>query len=215
MNKIELLSRIQDIEAEVLYLSNALFTLKAIDITKQSDNFESLSTNVALRSERIACQLRNIVFATGVLKKSAYMKQVQKVHNIHLEYLNDILTLQLPGLLPKRPIHSNTAFLNDPIYFAFQEYLQTQPLPVFQECVICFTQVYNQTLDLHRIRDYDNLEFKQLLDTIAAFVLHDDSGIYCDVYHTTQLGNEDCTLIHIIDKQIFPGWIKTHMNTQI
>lgn len=215
MNKYNLYSRIQDAETEISYLSNALFTLKAIDIAKQPDNFESLSTNAALRAERIACQLRNMVFSAGLTSKQEYMEPVQSVHNIHLEYKDDVLRLQVPGLLPKRPVHSNTAFLNDPIHFAFQDYVQKQPLPVFQECVICFTQVYDQSLSLQRIRDYDNLEFKQLLDTLAAFVLHDDSGIYCDIHHTTRLGKDDCTLIHIMDKQTFPQWLTTYKEAQI
>lgn len=215
MNKFSLYARIQDIEAEVSYLRNSLFTLKAIDVAKQPDNFESLSTNAALRSERITCQLRSMVFATGVISKPDYMESLQEIHNIELEYKDAIFMIKLPGLLPKRPTHSNTAFLNDPIHFALQTYVQEQPLPIFQNCVISFTQMYDQALDLQRIRDYDNLEFKQILDTIAAFVLHDDGGIHCDVYHTTRLGEQDCTLIHIMDKQTFPNWLKTYMGDQI
>ena len=215
MTKVELYVRIHDVEAEVSRLSNSLFTLKSTDIAEQPDNYQSLSTNTALRSERIACKLRSLVFAVAVESKSDYMEQVQEAHNIYLNYDNEILELHLPGLLPKRQVHSNTAFLNDPIHFAFQTYLSTNTLPVFQNCVICFTQVYDQSLDLTRVRDYDNMEFKQLIDTIGAFVLHDDSGIYCDTHYSTRLGNQDCTLIHIMEKQRFPDWLKATEEAQI
>jgi len=215
MNKTNLYSRIQTIEVEVSRLINSLYTLKVTDISKQPDNFQSLSTNIALRSERITCQLRSLVFAAGTIPKPKYMVQTQEEHDIYLAYENGILAIQLPGLLPKRLAHSNTAFLDDPIYYAFQSYLQEGPLPIFRDCVICFTQVYDRSLELHRIRDYDNIEFKQLLDTIGAFVLHDDSGTYCDTHYTTKLGDQDYILIHIMGKQVFPDWIKTSMDTEI
>jgi len=215
MNKTNLYTRIQTIENEISLLLNSLSTLKITDVSKQPDNFQSLSTNIALRSERIACQLRGLVFATGAIPKPKYMVQAQEEHDIHLAYESGILAITLPGLLPKRLVHSNTAFLNDPVYYAFQSYLQEEPLPVFRDCVICFTQVYDRSLELHRIRDYDNIEFKQLLDTIAAFVLHDDSGTYCDTHYTTTLGDQDYTLIHIMEKQVFTDWLKTSMNTEI
>ena len=76
-------------------------------------------------------------------------------------------------------------------------------------CVVCFSQIYDQNLSLHRIRDYDNLEFKQILDTIAAYVLVDDTGLLCDSYHTTELGTHDHTIVSIMDCEAFPGWIKS------
>lgn len=75
--------------------------------------------------------------------------------------------------------------------------------------MICFSQVYDKELSLQRIRDYDNLEFKQILDTIAAYVLLDDTGLFCDSYHTTELGNRDHTVVYIMEKAGFPEWVKS------
>ena len=125
-----------------------------------------------------------------------------------MKYEHEILKLRLPGLLPKRQVHSSTAFLNDSIHYAFQTYLSANALPIFKNCVICFTQIYDQSLGLTRVRDYDNIEFKQLIDTIGAFVLHDDSGTCCDTHYSTRLGNQDYTLVHIMEKQRFPDWLK-------
>ena len=63
-----------------------------------------------------------------------------------------------------------------------------------------------------RIRDYDNLELKQLLDVIASFLMEDDSGLLCDAYNTTELGNSDCTRISVMDKERFSDWIKEREN---
>ena len=58
------------------------------------------------------------------------------------------------------------------------------------------------------------MEFKQILDIISPFVLKDDSGLYCDSYHTTELGNEDYTSVNIMEKSVFPAWLRS-MNEQI
>ena len=64
-----------------------------------------------------------------------------------------------------------------------------------------------------RVRDYDNLELKQLLDVIAAFLLEDDNGLLCDAYNTTELGEADCTHIFIMDSDQFPRWLESHQNS--
>lgn len=48
---------------------------------------------------------------------------------------------------------------------------------------------------------------KQFLDVAASFVLTDDSGLLCDAYHTTELGEADCTRISIMDSHHFPDWL--------
>lgn len=49
------------------------------------------------------------------------------------------------------------------------------------------------------IRDYDNLEEKQLLDVLSTFVMADDTGLLCDAYNTAALGEKDCTRISVME----------------
>ena len=62
--------------------------------------------------------------------------------------------------------------------------------------------------------DYDNIELKQALDTISIFTMVDDSGSYCDAYHTTELSDKDCTRITIMDKDKFPEWLAARKNNR-
>lgn len=201
--------RLQNIEAEISKLNNILFALKATDIQKYGTNYESLSTDAALRAERIACQLRNLVFITEQSGKDDYLKLAADAQRITISSEDGILSITLPGLLPKRRIRTNTAFLHEPLNFVLQEYLKNHNLSLYQDCVVCFSQVYDKSLSLQRIRDYDNLEFKQILDTIAAYVLLDDTGLFCDSYHTTELGERDYTVVYIMEKSAFPVWVKS------
>ena len=80
----------------------------------------------------------------------------------------------------------------------------------FQNCVICFSHIYDRALPERRIRDYDNIEMKNLLDIITAYLLEDDSGQLCDAYHTTKLGDSDCTIVSIMARERFPRWLEEH-----
>lgn len=186
--------------------------MKVTDIQKYPVNYEELSTDAALRAERLACQLRNIIFATDILPKPEYMDRAAKVQGIQFDTDGSILTIRLPGLLPKRKVRTNIGYINDPLYYSLKSYLAENPVPVFVNCVVCFIQVYDRKLPLRRIRDYDNMEFKQILDTISPFVLKDDSGLYCDSYHTTELGDTDHTVIYVMGKSRFPQWLKGRKN---
>lgn len=64
-----------------------------------------------------------------------------------------------------------------------------------------------------QIRDYDNLEEKQLLDVLSTFVMADDTGLLCDAYNTAALGEKDCTRISVMEKKRFPAWLAEHENT--
>ena len=86
-------------------------------------------------------------------------------------------------------------------------------LPHFKECVVSFNHVFDRSLSTKRIRDYDNLECKQLLDTVSGFLLLDDGGLFCDVYHTTSLGQSDYTILTIMEKDAFPNWLSGQKNT--
>ena len=58
----------------------------------------------------------------------------------------------------------------------------------------------------------NNLEFKQILDVISTYVLIDDSGQFCDLHHMTELGEEDHTVIHVMEQSAFPNWLSDHGN---
>lgn len=165
MNTKTVFDRLQSIDDEVQKLHNTIFALKTTDIQAYADKYEELSISAALRSERIACQLRNLVYTTTDTGKKDYLKQAAAVQGIKISFSNSVLSITMPGLLPKRKLRTNTAFLHEPLNLALQTYVTEHSIPLYKRCVVCFSQIYDQSLSLQRIRDYDNLEFKQILDT--------------------------------------------------
>lgn len=132
MNTTIIFQRLQGVEDEINKLNNILFALKTTDIQRYGANYEELSTDAALRAERIACQLRNLVYITDFTGKSTYMKLAANAQDIHISLEDEILSIRLPGLLPKRKVRTNTAFLHEPLNYALQEYLKSHSLSLLQ-----------------------------------------------------------------------------------
>lgn len=212
MDKTTIFHLILKIENEVAKLNNTLFALKTTDMEKYRENYEELSANAALKAERIACQLRKLVQTTDFSRKSDYMQKAVDAMGIAVSYEDGIFSVTLPGLFPQRRLRANASFLREPLHYALKEFLKTHKAERYSECSICFCLVYDRSLPLRRIKDYDNLELKLILDVISTYVLLDDSGFYCDAHYTTELGDCDQTLIYIMEQGRFPKWLEAHKN---
>lgn len=167
--------RIGSILDDISRLSNALYALDTTDIQRYPDNYETLSIDAALRAERIACRLRHLIYSSTTIRKGDYLKSAGATHGITVNCEDRVLEVTLPCLLPKRKQRQSDEFLLDPLYFVLDQYAREHPLPYYRDCVVCFAQVYDRALPDRRIRDYDNLSEKQLLDLLSSFVMADDT----------------------------------------
>lgn len=208
MNRHTLSSRLLQIQEEIPKLSGTLCAMKITDTDVYGKNYQKLSLDAALRAERIACSLRNLIFAANLVEKPYLMEKTAEIQGIAIEHGSDYVEITLPGLMPKRTKRVNTTYLTDPLHYHLEAYTKEHTLPHFKECVVCFSHIFNRTLSSRRIRDYDNLECKQILDTAASFLMTDDSGLFCDAYHTTEFGDRDCTILTIMETEAFPKWLK-------
>ena len=213
MTKKDISKRISDVLDDISRLSNALYALDTTDIQRYPDNYEVLSTDAALRAESIVCRLRHLVYAGANIKKADYLHSAAAVMGIQIEYENGVVEITLPSLLPKRRQRQNSEFLLDPLYYALDKHMKTHAMPKYRHCVVCFSQIYNRDFPKRRIRDFDNLELKQILDVIAAFIMVDDTGILCDAYITTGFGDSDYTRVSVMDKNRFMEWLENRKNS--
>ena len=94
--------RIGSILDDISRLSNALYAMDTTDIQRYPDNYETLSTDAALRAERIACRLRHLIYSSTTIRKGDYLKSASVMHGITITYENEVLAVTLPSLLPKR-----------------------------------------------------------------------------------------------------------------
>ena len=188
-------------------LTNTLYAMGIADIQRYPDNYEVLSTDAALRAEKVACDLRHLIFSTTGVKKADYLGSACEVQGIEVVYENDVLELTLPALLPKRRSRKSVEFVLDPLHYYLSQYAEQHSLPKYCECVVCFSHIYSQERSSRYVHDYDNLELKQILDVLASYIMVDDTGLLCDAYNTTEFGEKDCTRIFVMPKTKFPAWL--------
>ena len=96
MNRAIISQRITSILAEIERLNNALYAMNTTDIQRYPDNYEVLSTDAALRAERITCRLRHLIYATTSIKKEEYLRSAETMQGIEISENGGILdTLSL------------------------------------------------------------------------------------------------------------------------
>lgn len=205
MNKNTLGNRIHQIYDDLARLGNEVCAMEYTDVLRFPENFAEMTMEAALHSERLTCTLRNIVYTAVNAKKAEYLARAASAQGIRISHKRHQVSIILPSLLPKRRGGHSSEFLVDPLFFALSEYTMAHRTAKLSHATLCFVHVYGPD---SRVRDYDNVECKQVQDVVAMFTLEDDSGKHCDVYHTTRTGPEDQTQIHVMPSGSFPLWLE-------
>ena len=213
MNEQQFHSRMHGIQDDIHRLENAAFALEASNYRDYPENFLELSLDTAVRAEKLACKLRHLIGDYGMVQKAPVMERVAEAQGIMVAREGDTLVITIPRLLPKYRKPRGSEFINQPLHYALAKYCEANPIEKYRECAVCFVHVYDKNLSLGRIRDYDNLELRHILNTVSTFLMTDDSGALCDVFNTTELGETDCTRVYIMPQKQLPGFIAKLKNS--
>lgn len=205
MNKTSLAERVSRARQELDRLGGDLTALERSDPIRYPENFGEMAVEAATRAERVTCSLRQLVYSGLGAKKAEYLSNAASAQGVEISRNSDCLTVSVPALLPHRK-KGSSEFLVDPVFFALSEYAMASRFPRLAHAVVCFVHVYEEE---GCVRDYDNIESKQLLDVVAMFALQDDNGQFCDVYHTTARGPKARTEVYIMPPEAFPGWLES------
>ena len=206
MEREIVLQRIADINNSISQIQRMLKTIE-INFMAFPETYEMLTSEAAMNIERITCKFRHLIYSTTNITKPALMQKVSEAHGIKINYTNEIFSVTLPSLLPKKHKSMNSEFITDPLYYALEKYCGITKVERFRECVVCFAHIYSEDTPTRRIKDCDNIEVKPILDAVSTFVMVDDSGKFCNVYHMTEYGKKDCIEVNVMPKNRFPEWL--------
>lgn len=198
--------RISSILHDIQRLSNTLHTIGGLDGSPFPSEYEALSVEAARRAEWIALRLRHLVYTLPHTRKWDYLPKAADTMGIKIEQREGMYEITLPGLMPKRKSSRGIEYLIDPLTAALEQHMKEHSVMRFPHYTVCFVMAYDRTLSERRIRDYDNLELKAVLDAAAAYLMESDSGLLCDAFHSTELGEVDCTQLFIMDSRQYPQW---------
>ena len=202
----EFRKRMDRAEEEAVQLLSSLYLMAGSG--KDPEAYGKFSLESSLRAEKLACSLRHLVYDTTEVKKREYLPLAGDAQGIEIRMQGGMFQIRIPRLLPKRRNRKSVEYLLDPLQGCLESYAEKNGCPKYRECVICIIHTYSRENPVSRICDYDNLEWKQVLDVLASFLLVDDSGLLCDIYHTTERGAQDETRIILMEKTMFPDWLK-------
>lgn len=197
---------LSDILEDIERLGNTVEAMEMAAVQNAPKNYEALSMDAAMRGERLAVRLRDLVCSTTTEKRSQYLAKCADAQGIVPEYQDGVFKVTLPRQLSKRR-WKNAEFLVAPLMAAMTNFAKTTALPRFEKAAVCFVHVADLSLPVKMIRDHDNIESKQLLDVLGVFLLTDDNGLLCETHHRTERDNGSRTEVYVMSAEAFPEWI--------
>ena len=207
MNPDTLLTRIRLELRCLIDIDKNLHELEYLLPSSDPIQFFEVAKNTALLSERSTAQLRNFLFTLCGGMPQDYYLQAAGMQGIRVDVTDGILSVRLPALLPKKTRTEGFKFLQPALHTALQHYFNQQGFPHFHECAVCIEHIYDSCLPIKAVRDYDNLEMKEVLDIIALYCMTDDTGALCDQFQTTRFSDSSCTIISVMQKEKFSAWL--------
>lgn len=210
LNKETLNKSINTIVNDLEIIRNGLLGLKLTENQKYGANYEKLSINTALLSERVTCNIRKLIYTTSNLTPNKYLEKAVDELDIKIICNENIYEIELPTLLLKKGKEHSSDFIASPLARCLDHFVIENEINLSEDLIVCFNQVYDENSPLRRVRDYDNIDLKRMLDIISIYFLSDDSGYYIDMFNTTSFGEKDITKISIMDRRYFENWLKNN-----
>lgn len=179
--------------------------------TKNAAEFErSLLQGIYLleKSTLNVRELANTCFSAS--NPTLYNQMVKNlgtgIFGIALKQTGNVIRLTLPCLLPHYK-ENNKNIITEPLNRYLRQYRKDiQELPRFDSVVMVVINHVNAKRADFVIRDNDNYEYKQLVNTLAFWFLSDDNFKNCTMMNGTKLADKDMTEVFIVPKDEFGSW---------
>lgn len=197
MNSVVFHRRLNRLKDDVVRFQNAICAYETTDAARYPENFEKLGLDLAMRVEAIACSTRNIASIFSADSRKRLLRTVSEAQGIAVCQNQYGYEIRIPYLMTKRSSRKNAVFLLEPLSFALEEFAAKHPIRRLEHALVWYIYEYAEGTPARHIRDYDNIEAKEVLDVINAFFLLDDGGAFCELHYSTRRGKRDCTRVII------------------
>ena len=201
--------QIKNIRKRLFELENLLKKFEGKSAS-DADVYSEMVNDLVMESENLASDSRALALNSYTASQNFMMRQIADTQGITVENRDGIIEIKLPFLLPKKK-HRDTRFLCEPLFFTLYSAALENDFKIKERAVVCFVHVYECARKNVSPRDYDNVEAKKILDTVALFCLTDDGAEYCDIYHTMEYGIENKTKILVMPERRFLVWKSDHI----
>lgn len=201
MNDVLFYQQLNRLKYDMLRLQNSLTVYEIADSSKYPENFDQLGLDIAMQSEAIACSTRTIVSNFMTNGRPQLIREVAKAQGIRVEENKLGYEIIMPYLMTKRSGKHSVMFILEPLSYALRQFVKTHPIERMKHAVIWFIYEYAEETPMRHIRDYDNIEAKEVLDLINTHFLVDDGAQFCELHYSVKRGKRNCTRI-VISQEI-------------
>lgn len=192
-----LCNRINRLKDDVTRFKNVVCAYETTDSARYPENFAKLGMEVAMKAEAIACSARDIVSVFPSEGRKRTLQAAADAQGIKVVKQPFGYEIEMPGLMTKRDGRNNAEFILEPLSYALERFAGEEIIERYDQALIWFIYEYASDTPARHIRDYDNIEAKEVLDVVNAFFLLDDGGDFCQLHYSTLRGERDCTRIII------------------
>ena len=108
--------------------------------------------------------------------------------------------------LAKTKDTASKEYIRGIIYPAMRRFFADKATVRYPDCTLIFRHVYDRNIPGAQYRDYDNVEVKMVTDTVAMYVMVDDSPLHCRTFHCCAPGKESRTEVYVVPQNDFKKW---------
>ena len=136
----------------------------------------ALLLDVVKMSEKSACNLRELVSRYGYPEEQEELEQiVLGSHPVDIGFTEEGWFVVRMDPLAKTKALASKQYIRGIIAPAMRKFFAGKPNVRYPKCVLIFRHVYDRNFPVRHMRDYDNVEVKQVTDVVAMYVMVDDS----------------------------------------
>ena len=188
---------------------------EAVTATKNKafnrDDYEEPLLSAIYQTENIALHLRKVANdcfgeKNPLLYERMYDALAHDCYHFSIAIQSgDIIRITLPCLLPRyKDNHKN--IITEPLSHFLREYQKGAKLPQYKSVVMVVINHVSGTTTQDKIRDNDNYEYKQLVNTLAFWFLPDDDYQSCKMFNASIISETDYTEVFLVPQEKFADW---------
>ena len=167
----------------------------------------ALLLDVVKMSEKSACNLRELVSRYGYPEEQEELEQiVLGSHPVDIGFTEEGWFAVRMDPLAKTKALASKQYIRGIIGPAMRKFFADKPNVRYPKCALIFRHVYDRNFPVRHMRDYDNVEVKQVTDVVAMYVMVDDSPLNCRVHHCCAVGSCCRTEVYVVPQDEFIRW---------
>lgn len=183
------------------------------------NKFEMNIEDAVKKLESATLKARDIVSYSFKDKNPYIYKKINNniakdIYNISISENEGIYKIVLPATISHYG-DSTKSILTKPLNDALRSYAKAHRIKKIETAVIVFINHISPQKNENFIRDNDNYDYKQVINSVAFWFLPDDSFKCCNIFNTTKIGDckESYSEIVLVPKEKFPSFYSKNFDS--